>query len=55
MSLGGNGGGGLGSQYYSLRWNNHPINLVSVFTGLYQVDRFPLKIPNTKNCLTFDS
>ena len=38
MSLGGSGGGGLGSQYYSLRWNNHPINLVSVFTGLYQVN-----------------
>ena len=29
--------GGSGSQYYSLRWNNHPINLVSVFTNLYQV------------------
>ncbi len=22
-------------QYYSLRWNNHPANLVSVFSGLY--------------------
>ena len=21
------------------RWNNHPVNLVSVFTGLYQVDQ----------------
>ena len=40
MSIGGTGGGGLGSQYYSLRWNNHPINLVSVFTGLYQVEHF---------------
>ena len=29
--------GGAGSQYYSLRWNNHPLNLVSVFTNLYQV------------------
>ena len=26
-----------GSQYYSLRWNNHPLNLVNVFTNLYQV------------------
>ena len=31
------GSRGLGSQYYSLRWNNHPVNLVTVFTGLYQV------------------
>jgi len=30
--------GGSGSQYYSLRWNNHPINLVSVFTNLYQAE-----------------
>jgi hypothetical protein len=22
-------------QYFSLRWNNHPANLVSVFSGLY--------------------
>ena len=38
-SMGGGGGGGSnpGSQYFSLRWNNHPVNLVSVFTGLYQV------------------
>ena len=32
-------GGGSGTQYFSLRWNNHPVNLVSVFTGLYQVER----------------
>ena len=31
--------GGTGSQYYSLRWNNHPINLVTVFTNLYQVTK----------------
>ncbi len=38
-SMGGGGGSGSnpGSQYFSLRWNNHPVNLVSVFTGLYQV------------------
>ena len=35
------GGRGLGSQYYSLRWNNHPVNLVTVFTGLYQVSQQP--------------
>ena len=29
--------GGAAAQYFSLRWNNHPVNLVSVFTGLYQV------------------
>jgi len=23
-------------QFFSLRWNNHPVNLVTVFTGLYQ-------------------
>ena len=23
------------AQYFSLRWNNHPANLVSVFSGLY--------------------
>ena len=28
---------GAAAQYFSLRWNNHPVNLVSVFTGLYQV------------------
>jgi len=22
-------------QFFSLRWNNHPANLVSVFSGLY--------------------
>ena len=44
MSIGGTGGGGLGSQYYSLRWNNHPINLVSVFTGLYQVENFIVSV-----------
>lgn len=31
-------GGGSGTQYFSLRWNNHPVNLVSVFTGLYQAE-----------------
>lgn len=31
---GGSGGGG-GPQYFSLRWNNHPANLVSVFSGLF--------------------
>jgi len=30
--------GGAGTQYFSLRWNNHPGNLVSVFTGLYQAE-----------------
>jgi len=30
--------GGAGTQYFSLRWNNHPVNLVSVFTGLYQAE-----------------
>lgn len=29
---------GTGTQYFSLRWNNHPVNLVSVFTGLYQAE-----------------
>ena len=29
--------GSAATQYFSLRWNNHPVNLVSVFTGLYQV------------------
>ena len=24
-----------GMQYFSLRWNNHPVNLVSGFTGLF--------------------
>ena len=24
-----------GPQFFSLRWNNHPANLVSVFSGLY--------------------
>ena len=28
----------LSNQDYSLRWNNHPVNLVSVFTGLYQAE-----------------
>ena len=32
--------GGAAAQYFSLRWNNHPVNLVSVFTGLYQVPSF---------------
>ena len=32
--------GGAAAQYFSLRWNNHPVNLVSVFTGLYQVSSF---------------
>lgn len=32
---GGSGGGGPSPQYFSLRWNNHPANLVSVFSGLY--------------------
>ncbi len=44
-SMGGGGGGGgsnPGSQYFSLRWNNHPVNLVSVFTGLYQVKLNPI-------------
>jgi len=38
--MGGGGGSGSnpGSQYFSLRWNNHPVNLVSVFTGLYQAE-----------------
>lgn len=31
-------GGASGTQYFSLRWNNHPVNLVSVFTGLYQAE-----------------
>ena len=26
---------GGGMQYFSLRWNNHPVNLVSGFSGLY--------------------
>jgi len=31
--------GGTGStQYFSLRWNNHPVNMVSVFTTLYQAE-----------------
>lgn len=30
--------GGAGTQYFSLRWNNHPVNLVSVFTDLYQAE-----------------
>jgi len=30
--------GGAAAQYFSLRWNNHPVNLVSVFTGLYQAE-----------------
>jgi len=30
--------GSASSQYFSLRWNNHPVNLVSVFTGLYQAE-----------------
>jgi hypothetical protein len=25
----------MASQYFSLRWNNHPANLVSTFSGLY--------------------
>ena len=47
-SSGGSGGSGAssgnnpGSQYFSLRWNNHPVNLVSVFTGLYQVRRLKM-------------
>ncbi len=38
---GGSGGGGIPPpgppppQFFSLRWNNHPANLVSVFSGLY--------------------
>ena len=42
QSGGGGGGGGVqqpphgaGPQFFSLRWNNHPANLVSVFSGLY--------------------
>ena len=34
VSSGGGSGGG-GPQYFSLRWNNHPSNLVSVFSGLF--------------------
>jgi len=30
--------GSAATQYFSLRWNNHPVNLVSVFTGLYQAE-----------------
>lgn len=29
------GSGSGGPQYFSLRWNNHPANLVSVFSGLF--------------------
>ncbi len=42
------------------RWNNHPVNLVSVFTGLYQVSQSKsLRVPETclpspscKTCIT---
>ncbi len=34
-SSGGGSGGSGGPQYFSLRWNNHPSNLVSVFSGLF--------------------
>ena len=44
------GGRGLGSQYYSLRWNNHPVNLVTVFTGLYQVSQQPALQLQTAPC-----
>lgn len=29
-------GSGHGARYFSLRWNSHPVELVSGFTGLYQ-------------------
>jgi BTB/POZ domain len=29
-------GGGQGARYFSLRWNSHPVELVTGFTGLYQ-------------------
>ncbi len=32
----------------SCRWNNHPVNLVSVFTGLYQVSK---SLRDPSNCL----
>ena len=29
-------GGGQSARYFSLRWNSHPVELVTGFTGLYQ-------------------
>ena len=38
-SRGGGGSGGIPPQYFSLRWNNHPANLVSVFSGLFSAEQ----------------